>query len=78
MPESDTANLHRNSGLFSDYYLDATLPGRSDWASLTPEASPVLDEISRLLGSYVPGNEAQTEEALVRPILRALRHTRSR
>lgn len=51
---------HRNHGLFSDHFLNVTLPGRQDWRALAGEASSQ--------------NEAQTEEGLVRPMLRALGH----
>ena len=67
---------HRNQGLFSDHYLNATLPTRPDWRDLADEARPVLDEITVLLESYTPSeNEAQVEEELVRPVLRLLGHT---
>jgi hypothetical protein len=50
--------------LFSDHYLGVTLPER-----------PVMEEISRVFDSYAPShNEAQTEEDLVRPVLRLLDH----
>ena len=66
---------HRNHGLFSDHYLNATLPGRPDWLALADKAEKTLDEVSGILGSYTPSrNEAQTEEDLVRPVLRALGH----
>lgn len=67
---------HRNQGLFSDHYLNATLPARPDWKGLAGEARPARDEIASLLDSYTPSeNEAQVEEELVRPILRLLGHT---
>ncbi len=66
---------HRNHGLFSDHYLDATLPGRPGWRELAGEANLVMEEIANVLSSHVPsGNEAQTESDLVRPVLRALGH----
>ncbi|MBA2345147.1 MAG: class I SAM-dependent DNA methyltransferase, partial [Rubrobacter sp.] len=66
---------HRNHGLFSDHYLNHTLPERPGWQALVAEARPVMDEISRVLDTYAPSaNEAQTEEDLVRPVLRALGH----
>lgn len=66
---------HRNSGLFSDHYLNATLPGRQDWRELASKAGPALQSISEIFAAYTPSeNEAQTEEDLVRPVLRALGH----
>ncbi|MBA2692766.1 MAG: hypothetical protein H0U65_09770 [Rubrobacter sp.] len=66
---------HRNHGLFSDHYLDATLPERPGWAELAREAKPVMEEVARVLSSHVPSeNEAQTESDLVRPVLRLLGH----
>ena len=66
---------HRNSGLFSDHYLNATLPGRQDWRELASEAGPALQSISEIFAAYTPSNnEAQTEADLVRPVLRALGH----
>ena len=67
---------HRNHGLFSDHYLNVTLPAQSDWKALIDEARPAMQEIASLLDSYTPSeNEAQVEEDLVRPILRLLGHT---
>ena len=67
---------HRNQGLFSDHYLNVTLPARPDWKALAGEARPVMEGIAGLLDSYTPSeNEAQVEEDLVRPILRLLGHT---
>ncbi len=66
---------HRNHGLLSDHYLNVTLPGRPDWAALAGEAEEVMAEVSRVLDAYAPSqNEAQTEEDLVRPVLRLLGH----
>ena len=71
-----TGRPHRNQGLFSDHYLNATLPKRPDWKALADEARPVLEEIASLLDTYTPSeNEAQVEEELVRPVLRLLGHT---
>jgi type I restriction-modification system DNA methylase subunit len=70
-----TARPHRNHGLFSDHYLDVTLPERSGWKSLVEQACPLMEGISRLFDSFAPStNEAQTEEDLVRPVLRLLDH----
>ncbi len=71
-----TGRPHRNQGLFSDHYLNATLPARPDWKPLADEARPAMEEIAGLLDSYTPSeNEAQVEEELVRPVLRLLGHT---
>jgi hypothetical protein len=71
-----TGRPHRNQGLFSDHYLNATLPTRPDWKALGDEARPVVEEIALLLDTYTPSeNEAQVEEDLIRPILRLLGHT---
>lgn len=47
-----TGRPHRNQGLFSDHYLNATLPTRPDWRGLADEARPAMEEIARLLDSY--------------------------
>jgi len=49
-----TGRPHRNQGLFSDHYLNATLPTRPDWKALADEARPVMEEISSLLDTYTP------------------------
>jgi Eco57I restriction-modification methylase/TaqI-like C-terminal specificity domain/N-6 DNA Methylase len=70
-----TARPHRNQGLFSDHYLNATLPTRPDWRGLADEARPTMEQIASLLDVYTPSeNEAQVEEELVRPVLRLLDH----
>jgi hypothetical protein len=33
--------IHHNQQLFSDHYLDETLPQREDWQALTVEATPI-------------------------------------
>ncbi|MGB3683122.1 MAG: N-6 DNA methylase [Rubrobacteraceae bacterium] len=69
---------HRNSGLFSDHYLNETLPRRTDWQELIPEAGAVLDELAGIFNDYTPSNnEAQTETDLIRPVLHILGHGRS-
>jgi hypothetical protein len=51
---------HRNHGLFSDHYLNVTLPARFDWKVLVDDARPAMEEVARLLDSYTPSeNEAQ-------------------
>jgi hypothetical protein len=65
----------RSSGLFSDHYL-SILRNRSDWQSLTDIADPIRVDVKAILDAYVPSsNEAQTEETLIKPVLRALGHT---
>ncbi|MGH2391844.1 MAG: hypothetical protein ACRDIE_26925, partial [Chloroflexota bacterium] len=69
---------HRNHGLFSDHYLDHTLPGRADWR-LFGESDEVIAARSRvqaILAAYSPSaNEAQTETGLIMPLLDAIGHT---
>ena len=53
------ARPHRNHGLFSDHYLNATLPARPDWRPLAGEAKTTMAEVSRILDGYTPSqNEA--------------------
>lgn len=74
-PPPSPENLHRNRGLFSDHYLNETLPRRPDWTELAEEAGTVMEEVSEVFRSFVPSaNEAQTEESLIRPVLRLLGH----
>src|SRR5215210_4347489 len=66
---------HRNHGLFSDHYLNVTLPERPGWKDLAEQARPVMDEIAEVFASYAPSdNEAQTERDLVRRVLDLLGH----
>jgi len=68
-----TEQPHDNNGLFSDHYLNVTLPGRQEWRYLANEAHPVMEAVAGILRSYVPSdNEAQTERDLVRPVLEIL------
>ncbi len=70
---ADTA--HRNHGLFSDHYLNLTLPDRPDWKALEDEANVAMLAVSGLFEAYTPStNEAQVEEELMRPMLRLLGH----
>jgi len=70
------ATPHRNSGLFSNHYLNVTLPHRADWQALAAAARPVLDAVRRIYAAYTPSdNEAQIEKDLIRPVLAALGHT---
>lgn len=45
---------HRNSGLFSDHYLNVTLPRRADWRDLISEAEPALQKVSEIFVAYTP------------------------
>ncbi|MDP9438799.1 MAG: hypothetical protein M3P49_08645 [Actinomycetota bacterium] len=66
---------HRNHGLFSDHYLNATLPEQLEWKDLAEQARPVMEGVSGLFASFTPStNEAQTEQDLVRPDLDLLGH----
>ena len=70
-----TGRPHRNHGLFSDHYLNVTLPERQDWRALASEAAGKMAEVARVFDAFAPSqNEAQTEEDLVRPVLRILGH----
>jgi len=54
-----TAQPHRNHGLFSDHYLDVTLPERPQWKELVEQARPVMEEISRGLLHTQRGPESR-------------------
>jgi type I restriction-modification system DNA methylase subunit len=70
------AQRHNNQHLFSDHYLDSTLPQRPEWKLLIHDARRALNDISTIVSAYVPSDiEAQTEEDLIKPVLRALGHT---
>src|SRR6266487_302731 len=70
------AQRHNNQQLFSDHYLNVTLPQRAEWKLLAHDARPVMARVAQILAAYVPSaNEAQTENDLVRPVLEALGHT---
>jgi hypothetical protein len=67
---------HNNNQLFSDYYLNELLPERADWKNLLLEAQRAMQEIAAIFDQFTPsGIEAQTEEDLVKPVLRVLEHT---
>ncbi|MBV9709105.1 MAG: Eco57I restriction-modification methylase domain-containing protein [Chloroflexi bacterium] len=70
------ARAHNNQQLFSDHYLDETLPRRHDWQALMIEAEPIKEQIAAIFAQYKPGDkEAQVEDDLIKPILRVLGHT---
>jgi hypothetical protein len=71
-----TVAPHTNHQLFSDHYLNEILPKRVEWQGLVSEATRALAEIAAVLERFTPSEiEAQTEEDLVRPILKLLGHT---
>lgn len=66
---------HRNQRLFSDHYLNATLPVRPGWDDLAGRARPAMERIAAVFDAYTPSNnEAQIERDLVRPVLEILGH----
>ncbi len=68
--------IHNNQQLFSDHYLDETLPQRQDWQDLALEATAVMSELTSLFQQHVPSDkEAQLEQDVIRPILHILGHT---
>ena len=70
------ASPHNNQQVFSDHYLNVSLPERSDWQALSIEAQPIMAQIDAIFKQYKPsGKEAQAEYRLVRPILELLGHT---
>ncbi len=69
---------HNNAQLFSDYFLDTTLPRSNAWKMLAadPAVKASKAAIAALFARFVPSaNEAQTEHELVRPVLELLGHT---
>jgi hypothetical protein len=69
---------HQNHGLFSDHYLNQTLPlPGSGWGFYAEDEKVLqaLGEIREIYNRFTPTqNEAQTEDRLIRPILKALGH----
>ncbi len=71
---------HANHGLFSDHYLNDTLPSRPEWQLLARNAdmAGTLAQLQALFTHFAPhaesGNEAQTEDGFIKPVLRALGH----
>ncbi len=65
---------YRNQQLFSDHYLGVTLPTHPAWTARVATVAPLLQAVESLVGNFSGGNEAQTEEHLVRPILKLLGH----
>ena len=57
-----SAAPHANHQLFSDHYLNRTLPQRQDWAELLAAAAPVREKIAALFAGFAPSKkEAHTE-----------------
>ncbi len=68
---------YRNNGLFSDHYLDRTLPCRDGWRRLVEESAPTMERLSVAFEEYEPhaGEKGtETKEGWVRSMLRDLRH----
>ena len=71
---------HRNHGLFSDHYLNDTLPGRADWHlfSQSAEVAGAMAEVKSIFAAFAAhaenSNEAQTDDGFIKPVLRALGH----
>ena len=78
MPEPSPliiAAPHSNHQLFSDHYLNYTLPQRADWSLLADAAGVVHEKIAALLTAFTPSViEAQTEDEFIKPVLRELGH----
>lgn len=76
-PELTPQVSHANHQLFSDHFLDHVLPQSEEWKEEIgrPESVEMMDALGRLYAAFCPTEiEAQTEEDLVRPILRLLGH----
>src|SRR5947199_75301 len=72
------AQRHRNQQLFSDHYLNVTLPANAEWKLLAHDSAALLAAIAPIVGAFLraPSQiEAQTEDELIKPVLRALGHT---
>jgi hypothetical protein len=68
-----SAAPHFNHQLFSDHYLNRTLPQRADWVALQEAAAPVREAVAALFAGFTPSdNEAQTEEGWIKPVLKVL------
>ena len=71
---------HRNSYLFSNYYLDERLTHRDDWALDEAETRAAFEALRQQWrdfsanGTHAKLNESQTEQRWVRPVLEALGH----
>ena len=71
---------HRNSYLFSNYYLNERLTHRDDWALDEAETRAAFEALRQQWrdfsanGTHAKLNESQTEQRWVRPVLEALGH----
>ena len=73
---------HRNHGLFSNHYLDERVSEDPFWQSLVSQAGPLRQTILAIWRKTSPAQKANTsesglEDALIRPILKALGHSYS-
>jgi hypothetical protein len=63
------AQRHNNQQLFSDHYLNVTLPQCPEWKLLAHDARSALEQIAQIVHSYtLSQNEAQTEDDLIKPV----------
>jgi len=70
------AQRHNNQQLFAAITSNVTLPGRPEWKLLVHNAAQVLPQVAPIVRAYVPSdNKIQTEEDLIRSIIRTLSHT---
>jgi len=72
------AQRHHNQQLFSDHYLNVTLPTNPEWKLLAHDSAALLAAIVPIVRAFLhaPSQiEAQTEDELIKPVLRALGHT---
>src|SRR5215208_4252587 len=72
------AQRHNNQQLFSNHYLNVSLPQRPDWQLLAHDAGVARAAIAPIVQAFLHApaqNEAQTEDDLIKPVLRALGHT---
>ncbi|MGH7504061.1 MAG: hypothetical protein ACRELX_00345, partial [Longimicrobiales bacterium] len=70
------ARAHRNRQLFSNHFLEIRLRQTSIWNDSAAEAEELRQKLRVVLnaqeGILAQSNEAQTEERLIRPVLREL------
>jgi Eco57I restriction-modification methylase/N-6 DNA Methylase len=70
------AQPHNNQQLFADHYLNVVLPERPEWRALFEESAQAQADIRAIFDTFTPsGNEAQTEDGLIKPVLARLGHT---
>lgn len=67
-----STQTHRNHYLFSDYYLNERIQDRAEWSE---DTTAIFERIRDLWRGFTPGgNEAQTEQDWIQPVLDALGH----